>query len=54
MLIFGRVRASCDVSRFRRVFDLPVLGEASSENVKYLVENITPRLTNDDTPGNAG
>jgi hypothetical protein len=54
MSIFGRVRASCDMSRSRRIFKLPVLGEASSENVRHLAGNIPPRLTNDGTPDNVG
>lgn len=44
MLIFGRVYASCDVGRTRRVHALPVLGEASGENVRYLVGNIIAGL----------
>jgi len=40
MAIFGRVHASCDMSGSRRVLILPVLGEASGENIRYIAESI--------------
>lgn len=41
MSIFGRVCTSCNMSRFRWVLHLPVLGETSNGGISYLVENMT-------------